>query len=156
MKNTLVAGHGPISRVVLRKKPSETRERCRAFTILFSHSWSDLIFPTFILVSWHYFTCFFSFYFNASLETVFGAGGCIFEGEGREGKELDETEGFVLLKYVNNVQSLISGWICCTFQRNFSLTGLPNAEKHLCFQVKQFHPLNLIILDQGEINTEGF
>lgn len=41
------------------------------------------------------------------------------------------------VKYGNGAQSLISGWIYCTPQRNCSWTGLPNAEKHLCFQVKQ-------------------
>lgn len=59
----------------------------------------------------------------------------------REGRKSHKTDGFAQLKYVNNMPSLISDQIYCTVQRNFSLTGLPNAEKHLCFQVKQLSSL---------------
>lgn len=67
----------------------------------------------------------------------FGVEVHIFKAERKGRGDSHKTDGFALLKYVNNVQCLISGWIYCTFQRHFSLTGLPNADKHLCFQVKK-------------------
>lgn len=87
---------------------------------------------------------------------VFGGGGYVFEGEGKEGRESPETDSFTLLDYINDAQSLIPVEIYHTFQRKFSLTGLPNAENTFASRSSSFQPLNLIILDQGGMNAEGF